>query len=131
MSHVPPLQVGEPPAAPGQTWPHLPQFDVSEAVETQPPSHASVPLGQSMPHSPPAHTSPASHCTAQSPQCSASELVSTHAPLQSVRPLLHAMSQPSTVHTAAPFGGASQISSQAPQLSMSSSKRTQTPWHGE
>jgi len=130
-SQVPPLQVGVPPEMPGQIWPHSPQFDVSEPVETQPLSQASVPLGQSIPHFPAAHTSPASHFTAQSPQCAASELVSTHAPLQSVRPVPHTMSQALFVHTAVPFGGASQVWSHAPQLSVSSSKRTQTPWQGE
>ena len=131
MLHCPPAHFGVPPVAPGQTWSHMPQFDVSVSVETQLSSQALVPPGQSMLHAPSAHTRPASHLTVQFPQCSASELVSTQVPSQSVRPVAHAMPQPSTVHTAVPFGGTGHSTSHMPQFSTSSSRRTQLPWQFE
>jgi hypothetical protein len=129
--HIPPAQVGVPPEILGQTVAQSPQCEVSVSVETQLSPHASVPFGQPMTHFPPAHTRSVSHFAVHPPQWSASDVVSTQAPSQSVRPVAHVMSQPLSVHTALPFGGAGHFVSHLPQLSVSASRRTQTPWHGE
>jgi hypothetical protein len=53
---MPPTHVGRALTAPGQTMPHMPQFDVSVAVMTHDPLQSVVPVGQPSWHSPLVHT---------------------------------------------------------------------------
>ena len=82
MSHVPLAQIGRAFVAPGQTFPQLPQLDVSVAVTTHDPLHSVVPLVQPFSHSPSAQTVPVAHDVVQAPQCAASVWRLTQALLQ-------------------------------------------------
>jgi len=82
-SHMPETHVGVALSGAVHTLPHEPQLDVLLEVSTHEPSQF-VPLPQETPHLPAAHTSAAPQTFAQSPQCPASELKSTHFPAHSV-----------------------------------------------
>jgi hypothetical protein len=108
----------------GQTLSHCPQFDVALEVSTHEPLQF-VNVPQSVPHFPDLQTMPAPHLFGQLPQCSESELQSTHAPLQLVYPELQWGSQPALPHVTKPLSGAVQTLPHAPQLEVSASNWTQ------
>jgi hypothetical protein len=127
-SQAPPLHTDLPLLGAVQTFPHIPQLDVALEVSTHDPLQL-LDVPQSVPQVPDLQTMPAPHLIEQSPQCSASELKSIQAPLQSLYPVLHCASQPELPQVAKPLSGLLQTLPQAPQLAVSASNLTQALPH--
>jgi len=115
-----------------QTVPQAPQFEGSEARDTQAPLHSVVPAGQARAQAPPVHTLPASHTAPHAPQLSGSVKVLTSHPsdavlLQSAKPAV----QPLTVHCESAHPAVAlarlQTFAQPPQLFGSVARETSQP----
>jgi hypothetical protein len=100
-----PLQTPDAQASPGaQRLSQRPQFVALVFTSAQLTPHRVNPAAQSVVHEPREHTWPGGQATPHPPQFVASELVSTHAPVQSTRP---------TAHPGAAPGGLASLAEQA------------------
>ncbi len=120
-AHWPPLHIAYPLAAPAHSFPHVPQFLLSDTSDTHAPLHAEYPDTQENVHWPPRQTGTPfageAHSVPQLPQLLADVAKETHDPAQFVSPALVQMKPHApSMHVAEPFVIGGHTFPTAPQL---------------
>ena len=123
IPQVLPEQVAVPFGSVGHTWPHVPQLATFVVVSAHMPAQrVGVAVGQPEVHVEPTQAGvPPSglHALLQLPQCGLLIVRSTHAPPQSVYPLLQVMPHVPPLHAPAPLVTPGHLVPQPPQLFVS------------